>query len=152
LPVRTGYFDTDTIGGAPNNYNLTGTAYHGCWGAYIDLPSGIILASDMQNGLFVLNANAALGINSYSNISISPVTLFPNPAVNTVTLQFQLRTATSLLFEVLDMTGRKLFSKIENKGVGAITETISLDAFDNGMYLVRISGKDISYSSKLLKN
>lgn len=152
LPVRTGYFDTDTIDGTPNKYDQTGTAYHGCWGAYIDLPSGIILASDMQNGLFVLNANTALGIHSYSNINISPVTMYPNPATHVVSLEFQLRSATSLLFEVLDMTGRKLFSKIENEGVGAISETINMDAFDKGMYLIRISGKDISYSSKLLKN
>jgi choice-of-anchor B domain-containing protein len=152
LPVRTGYFDTDTIAGAPKKYDVTGTAYHGCWGAYVDLPSGIILASDMQNGLFVLNANAALGINSHSNISISPVTIYPNPTSTNVTLQFQLRTAAPLLFEVLDMTGRKLFSKTENEGAGSITETIDMSAFDKGMYLIRISGKDISYSSKLLKN
>jgi choice-of-anchor B domain-containing protein len=152
LPIRTGYFDTDTIDGTPNKYDLTGTAYHGCWGAYIDLPSGIILASDMQNGLFVLNANTALGINSYSNINISPVTLYPNPTTHAVTLQFQLLTAVPLLFEVLDMSGRKLFSKVQNEGMGAITETISMEGFDKGMYLIRISGRDISYSSKFLKN
>jgi choice-of-anchor B domain-containing protein len=152
LPVRTGYFDTDTIDGTPNKYDLTGTAYHGCWGAYIDLPSGFILASDMQNGLFVLNPNAALGINSYSNINISPVGIYPNPTAHAVTLQFQLRAATSLLFEVMDMTGKKIFSKIENEGIGTNNETINMDAFDKGMYLIRISGKDISYSSKLLKN
>ncbi len=152
FPVRTGYFDTDTIDGFPNKYDLTGTAYHGCWGAYIDLPSGIILASDMQNGLFVLNANSALGINTYSNATISPVTLYPNPTEHSVTLQFQLHTTQPLLFEVLDMTGRKLFDKTVNEPIGLINETVNMEAFDKGIYLIRISGKDISYTSKLLKN
>jgi choice-of-anchor B domain-containing protein len=151
-PVKTGYFDTDTIDGAPNKYDLTGTAYHGCWGAYIDLPSGNILASDMQNGLFILNANNALGIDSYSNNNISAVTIYPNPATHTVNLQFQLRTPTPLLFEVLDMTGRKLYGKIANEGIGTVIETINMDTYDKGMYLIRISGKDTSYASKLLKN
>jgi hypothetical protein len=50
------------------------------------------------------------------------------------------------------MTGKRIFSKTENKSMGANTETINIDAFDKGMYLIRISGKDISFSSKLLKN
>lgn len=40
--VRTGQFDTN-----PQNDN-------GCWGVYPFLPSGLILASDLDNGLFVL--------------------------------------------------------------------------------------------------
>lgn len=53
--VRTGYFDTDTLNGSNNNYPAP--AYHGCWGAYAELPSGNVLVSDMQNGLFVLRVN-----------------------------------------------------------------------------------------------
>lgn len=31
--------------------------YHGCWGVYPFLPSGILLASDIENGLFILQPN-----------------------------------------------------------------------------------------------
>ena len=152
FPVKTGYFDTDTIDGPANNYNPTGTAYHGNWGAYVDLPSGYILASDMQNGLFVLNASLALGISNHTNDILSPVSVYPNPATNLVSIQFQLQKATILSFDVLDMTGRLLMRRTEHVPVGKVTEIVDLGAFEQGMYLIRISGQEVSSSSKVVKN
>lgn len=43
--VEVGSYDTHT-----ENSN----GFHGCWGAYPFLPSGIVLASDIERGLFVL--------------------------------------------------------------------------------------------------
>ncbi len=43
--VEVGYFDT--FGGQDGGFN-------GCWGAYPYLPSGLLLASDMQGDLFVV--------------------------------------------------------------------------------------------------
>lgn len=43
--VEVGYYDTSP---------LTGSGFNGSWGAYPFLPSGLILASDMEEGLFVL--------------------------------------------------------------------------------------------------
>jgi choice-of-anchor B domain-containing protein len=48
--VNAGYYDT-----YPNNTGYSG--YDGCWGVYPYLPSGNILASDTENGLFVLDYN-----------------------------------------------------------------------------------------------
>ena len=45
-PVKAGHYDTYL----PNNHN----GYAGNWGVDPQLPSGIILASDVQSGLFVL--------------------------------------------------------------------------------------------------
>lgn len=151
FPVKTGFFDTDTIDGPANNYNPTGTAYHGNWGAYVDLPSGLILASDMQNGLFVLNAEKALGINDYNSNGISNIQIYPNPSTDFVAVQFHLPKASALSVEIMDMAGRILFHKTENKTPGTITETISLGSFDAGMYVMRISGPGISYSGKIIK-
>jgi choice-of-anchor B domain-containing protein len=46
--VNVGWFDTSP---------LVGGGYEGCWGVYPYLPSGTIVASDMQEGLFVLTPN-----------------------------------------------------------------------------------------------
>lgn len=46
--VEVGRFDT-----YPGNSTFT----IGCWGAYPYLPSGIVLASDIENGLFILQPN-----------------------------------------------------------------------------------------------
>ncbi|MCB0807196.1 MAG: choice-of-anchor B family protein [Bacteroidales bacterium] len=44
--IEVGHFDTSP--------NYSGSGYNGSWGAYPFLPSGIILASDIQEGLVVL--------------------------------------------------------------------------------------------------
>lgn len=46
--VETGYYDTSP---------LSGGGFDGCWGVYPYLPSGNIIASDQQEGLFILSAN-----------------------------------------------------------------------------------------------
>lgn len=46
--VEVGHYDT---------YPQQTTSYDGCWGAYPYLPSGLILATDISEGLFVLNPN-----------------------------------------------------------------------------------------------
>ena len=48
LLVETGYYDTSP---------MSGGGYSGAWGAYPYLPSGNILVTDMQSGLFVLNSD-----------------------------------------------------------------------------------------------
>ncbi|WP_367391220.1 LVIVD repeat-containing protein [Lewinella sp. LCG006] len=53
--VQVGYYDTDLVS---TNYN----GYNGCWGVYPFLPSGRIIASDVLNGLFVLEYNTALPV------------------------------------------------------------------------------------------
>lgn len=45
--VQTGIYDTSPL------YNYEG--FHGCWGVYPYLPSGKILASDIEEGLYVFN-------------------------------------------------------------------------------------------------
>lgn len=60
------------------DFNRYSTGYFGAWGVFADLPSGNILVSDMNNGLYVLNncvpednqsgANLTLTTASYSNV------------------------------------------------------------------------------------
>lgn len=38
---------------AYDTYSLTDQGYHGCWGVYPYLPSGLVIASDIESGLFV---------------------------------------------------------------------------------------------------
>ena len=47
LPVLVAYYDTSP--------QFSGTGYNGAWGAYPYLPSGNILVSDIETGLWVLN-------------------------------------------------------------------------------------------------
>lgn len=51
--IITGYYDTYSQG--------TGNGFNGCWGVYPFLPSGNIVASDINNGLFVLTPTYVRG-------------------------------------------------------------------------------------------
>ena len=45
--IEVGNYDTSPA--------FTGSGFNGCWGVYPYLPSGLIIASDIENGLFVIN-------------------------------------------------------------------------------------------------
>ena len=150
-PYRTGFFDTDTIDGKKNNYNKDGNAYHGCWGAYIDSPSGFLFASDMQNGFYVLDATVALGIADYKNTNTISLTAFPNPATEQVSLKFNLQLAEYIEYEVFDITGRKLLRFTKHEAAGRVQETVSLTTLAKGLYTLKISGNGIYGATKFLK-
>lgn len=65
-PQQIGYFDTYPIG--------NGAALNGAWGVYPYLPSGNILVSDMQSGLFVLKDNTKTSENGSLSFETSQVT------------------------------------------------------------------------------
>ncbi len=150
-PVRTGYFDTDTTDGLNNNYNEPNTAYRGCWGAYVDLPSKLILASDMQNGLFVLNADIALGINEKNNSAKNKITIYPNPATNLISVNLQLKNADEVVFEVVDITGRKISSQKQRVAAGNTIKKIDTEQLQPGVYLLKVNGNAIQFSTKFIR-
>jgi choice-of-anchor B domain-containing protein len=47
--ILVGHYDTSP--------NYSGSGFHGCWGAYPWLPSGNILATDIEEGLYILQAD-----------------------------------------------------------------------------------------------
>ena len=51
--VEVGSFDTSP--------NYSGNGFYGCWGVYPWLPSGLIIASDIEEGLYVLSPNYKRG-------------------------------------------------------------------------------------------
>ncbi|MBK9336220.1 MAG: choice-of-anchor B family protein [Lewinellaceae bacterium] len=76
-PVLIAYYDTH-----PENtqYNT----YYGCWGNYPWLPSGTIIAGDMQNGMQLLKINNIT--STIAPIRVPVIQIFPNPASNFLTI------------------------------------------------------------------
>ena len=60
-PIEVGYYDT-----SDGDLATQGDPYYGNWGTYVDLPSGNIVSSDIENGLFVLGYNYAPAELSYN--------------------------------------------------------------------------------------
>jgi choice-of-anchor B domain-containing protein len=73
-PVLIAHYDT-----RPENTTYNG--YFGNWGNYPWLPSGTIISSDMQNGLFLFRLGTTGTSAPASNVSVD---VFPNPASDRV--------------------------------------------------------------------
>lgn len=137
-PVRNGFFDTHYQNPSGNYPN---PAYQGCWGVFTDLPSGHLLASDMQLGLFVLDVS---GLSTVGNLPFESDAFlaYPNPATNSVTIKRKDTTAPTSV-ELMDADGRIiLHGSFEPGNASYRMETEKLAA---GIYRARtFSGKETS--------
>ena len=122
--VTSWYKDGITIVNASNPSNLvqvgsydtspmSGGGYGGCWGVYPYLPSGTIVASDIELGLFVLSP-IYVGINE-SALENPKVTIYPNPFNETATLRItnlgELRMK-EVELTIYDMIGKQVHPSI----------------------------------------
>ena len=64
--VEVGIFDTSP--------NFDGDGFNGCWGVYPWLPSGYVIASDIEKGLYVLGVNYERGCYLEGNITDASTT------------------------------------------------------------------------------
>ncbi len=107
--------------------------FAGCWGVYPLLPSGRILASDMQNGLFVLGTqNMTSGVEDNHSFDFS---IYPNPATEFIQLEEEYST-----IRIIDING-KLVRQFQH------TQTISVEDLSNGIYMMGVE-KEGSWSFK----
>ncbi|MEO8147755.1 MAG: choice-of-anchor B family protein [Bacteroidia bacterium] len=144
--VRTGFFDTNPTDGA----GLPEPDYSGCWGAYTELPSGNILASDMQNGLFVLDASNALGIPPHG-IPKNEVAIYPNPVYNNLELDINLLRDENLSIEIFDVTGKNVFSKQEHLLPGKSVLNLNIENLSTGIYTLKIKGDEFNAVKQVVK-
>jgi choice-of-anchor B domain-containing protein len=87
--VNTGWYDTYTQG--------SGDGFDGCWGVYPFLPSGTIVASDIDNGLFVFIPTYAAACYIQGNVTDS---ITGNPVGNA-----NVAILTQNVSQVADLTG-----------------------------------------------
>lgn len=135
-PVQTGYFDT-----YPANNN---TGYNGAWSNYPFFPSGTVIVSDINRGLFVLNVldattrslvpnnmNIVMGLPLGGNLSSlfasddNRVLISYNPAVDDL-YPIHLETTTT----AVDTDPRRIRVSVDSSMVGTSGFLQSIDLFD----------------------
>lgn len=144
---RTGYFDSDTL----INYPSYTQDYHGCWGAYTDLPSGLILAADMQNGLFILDISAAITSASTPARPSVSASAYPNPFNSDFFINLQTTVTQDVTWSVFDVTGKLVLSATENVPAGPVILEIPAAELARGMYSVMIQSEELSATVRLVK-
>lgn len=147
--TRTGYFDTDPQNGDNNGY--PNPAYQGCWGAYTELPSRNIIAGDMQNGLFVINAANALGVPTSQPVS-NTMNVYPNPFANSFTIAVSVSEPQEVIYEVCDVAGRVVYSESASLNAGINELKLDTKYIAAGAYIVNVKGENTSFRQKVLCN
>lgn len=144
----TGYFDTDYLHGLNDSYSFS-TPYRGCWGTYPYLPSGILLASDMQNGLFVLDASIALQLKSTT--VKNEIQFYPNPGNEELNINFYDYKKGNYEVIIYDVNGKKIMN--QNINVFNIFQKLKINTSDltEGVYFININGTDTSIKKKWVK-
>ncbi len=141
--VKVAYYDTYT---QHSDY----ASYQGCWGVYPFLPSGNIIASDMKNGLFILNGSAILGIHQQNPQANSGYAYF-NSSDNSFNLSITSAKGQKSLISVFDMTGNLVAEKTVDIPAGNSSYKISAVSLASGMYLIKASGADLNFFKKIVK-
>jgi len=117
------------------------TSYRGAWGVYPFLPSGNILVSDMQYGLYVLG-NKGLNILNHKN---STPTLSPNPANNKIEIEMPKNEMTLDLL-VCDVQGKI----VGQKQISIGNNSFSVAHLNAGIYILKAQGEKTSYQQKFI--
>jgi len=146
-----GYFDTHPQHGVNDNFQTS--AYRGNWGAYPYLPSKIIIACDMQNGIFILE-----GGNDYKNtvnvdepLKKAPLfSVYPIPASDDLTILLANQEHKTIECLITDVFGRTLFSDkwgIDNQ---LIKKNINTNFLKTGIYYVTLKSNHESETQKIV--
>ena len=120
-PILMGYFDTFE----PNHHD----SYMGAWGVYPFLPSGNILLSDMQTGLYVFEVNYD---NPLSNdkMLVNKNKIYPNPSDGIINVELTFVSEV----ELFDIQGGKVYSASDVSNL-----QIQTDMFSDGIYILKIN-------------
>ena len=117
-------------------------SYRGAWGVYPFLPSGNILVSDMQYGLYVLAPSQDFSVQSYS---AEKITVYPNPAKTSIKLIVHEKES-DLNVKIFDLKSQIVMSK----KISHENNQINIASLKQGIYLIKAEGNNSLYQQKLI--
>jgi len=140
--TEAGFYDTYL---GPN-----ASGFKGAWGVYPFLPSGRVIVSDMQEGLFVFDVSTITGITNVNKLGLNnQVSVYPNPVTDQIKIHFDDATNSNFQYQLLDMKGNIIRAGITS----ANQSTIDLDAtIQNGLYLLKLISENETTHLKIVKS
>lgn len=119
-PILLGYYDTSELSHQQS--------YEGAWGVYPFLPSGNILVSDMQTGLWIFQLDPILSTETEEYQSA--LNIWPNPASESLHIHTK---ASVDYFSVTDLGGKRVLEgKMQSSG------SIDVDELEKGIYILHL--------------
>ncbi|MFT6338196.1 MAG: choice-of-anchor B domain-containing protein [Saprospiraceae bacterium] len=140
-PVREMHYPT-------SKFPPTNGLYRGAWGVYPLLPSGNILVSDMQEGLFVIDGDLSTATEEVEEaLVMQEFSISPNPTNGIFKMDLSTFSDTEVSVEITDNTGKLVLSK------SMFTDIHSLDlsqSLNNGLYNITIDNGKKAVTKRLL--
>ncbi len=141
-PVKVAAYDTYS----PDSHS----GYRGAWGVYPYLPSGNILVSDMQTGLYILKTSFPSSVET--ELLLSDVAVYPTNIQSVVNVEMDLTQATSVLFTLYDLQGKICYENRQVSQLGATKYCLSIpETLAEGAYLLKIATTEGTHVEKLIK-
>ena len=132
-PTLAGYFDTSTESHANQ-------VYRGCWGVYPFLPSGNILASDMQTGLWIFRSPFLS--DGLPNVEENAFNVYPNPTSDILWVP---KAMVGSAYQVIDLNGKTVLE-------GQLENRLQVSELPIGMYVIRTLADDGVAVARFVKN
>ena len=131
-PYLVAFYDTF----APDHHD----SYMGAWGVYPFLPSGNILVSDMQTGLYIIDIDYESA--SIDNQKFDDLIFYPNPTNDFITIDLE----ESFKYELFDLQSKNISSKVSHSN-----NILDFRNLNTGIYLLKIITDNRIYIQKLIK-
>jgi choice-of-anchor B domain-containing protein len=142
-PVMSGFYDT--------NEAETEGKLRGAWGVYPFLPSGNVIVSDRQTGLYIFDVSEAVNPLSVESSQSEPeIKLFPNPFDNLLQIKFMDDDVPrNFTLELISISGQKIADfEINNNNSQIFSQDISEKNIPRGIYIVKIKTENKTWVIK----
>jgi choice-of-anchor B domain-containing protein len=146
-----GYFDTYPQHGT--NDNVYNPPYRGNWGAYPFLPSKIIIACDMQNGVFILDGDNTYKSTTNVATTVKPTSqfnIFPNPTSDELNIIIANKVNVMLQCQIMDMTGKLVYDEQIKINRTLFKTNINTKHLKSGCYTVLLKGENFNETKKII--
>ncbi|MFY8020633.1 MAG: choice-of-anchor B family protein [Bacteroidia bacterium] len=121
--------------------------YKGCWGIYPFLPSKLVLASDLTNGIFVLQVDSDLVGNSEVESNSNGFTIYPNPVKESFMIQSGIQNQGEIKIEIMNPLGEK-----ELELTQPIEQVVQVPTLKPGIHFIVIYQGNKRSIKKLIKS
>ncbi|MBX2949048.1 MAG: T9SS type A sorting domain-containing protein [Crocinitomicaceae bacterium] len=137
IQISGGTVELATGGTTTTSQAWIRTNHSNVWGTFTQIP--------------VVRANFNLSLGVDNNEVLNGVSVFPNPATDKATVEFNLANASNVSVEVMDITGKVVETvSLSNVAAGANTADLNTAGYASGMYSVVIKSNDASVTRKLV--
>jgi aminopeptidase N len=105
---------------------------------------------DPERWILSAHDTISIGIKTYSSLN-TEVYIYPNPSDGNISISVQLKVKSDISFEIFDITGRKVYGHTESANQGKSIRSVDISSLSAGIYELRISGRELTYSQKIVK-